>query len=97
MSVMVVIHFPIDFAEVERRVGDKIDWAPVEAAWKRAGARHYHQLTRDGEFVDLDEFPSREAYAQFKAEAGPIIDEFESLLGVRSTDVVWDVVDRREA
>lgn len=97
MSVMVVIHFPVDFEEVERRTGGKIDWAPVEAAWKAAGARHYHQLKRDGEFLDLDEFPSAEAYEQFKAEAGPAIDEFEALLGVRSTDVVWEVADRREA
>jgi hypothetical protein len=97
MSVMVIIHFPVDFEEAERRTGGKVDWAPVIAAWKAAGARHYHQLKRDGEFLDLDEFPSIEAYEQFKAEAGPTIEGFETLLGVRSTDVVWEVADRREA
>ncbi|WP_028921690.1 hypothetical protein [Pseudonocardia acaciae] len=97
MPIMVVIHFPIDFDEVERRTGGKIDWGPVVDAWERAGARHYHQITRDGEFIDLDEFPSEAAYARFKEEAGPTIEKFEALLGVRSTDVVWDVADRRGA
>ena len=94
MSVMVVIHFPVDFEEVERRTGGKIDWAPVEAAWKAAGARHYHQLKRDGEFLDLDEFPSAEAYEQFKAEAGPAIDEFEDRFRQAAAGKVAEILYR---
>lgn len=91
MSIMVLIRFPVAHAQV-------VDWAkknhellaPIGALFEKHGRISQKVITRENEFVDLDEWPSREAYAAFKAEALPFIEAFEAAFGHRSTDTIYD-------
>ena len=92
MSVMVLIRFPCNHQVV-------VDWAakngellaPIGALFEKHGRIGQRVILGENEFIDLDEWPSREAYAAFKAEAGPYIEAFESAFGHRSTDIVYDI------
>ncbi|TDD96330.1 hypothetical protein [Actinomadura rubrisoli] len=93
MSVMVTITFPMASDEADRIVGENPHLlGAVRPLLEKHGGRFLFRLLGDGEFTDYDEYPSREAYAAFKAEAQPAIDAFEAALGVSSTDEVRDVV-----
>jgi hypothetical protein len=92
MSVMVLIRFPCPHAEV-------VAWAekngallaPIGQLFEKHGRIGQRVILGENEFIDLDEWPSREAYAAFKAEAGPHIEAFESSFGHRSVDTVYDI------
>lgn len=93
MSIMVVVRFPVPRQQL-------LDWAkdnlelllPIRALFEKHGRISHLVVTSENEFLDLDEWPSREAYAAFKAEAGAMIEVFESTFGHRSTDAIYDVV-----
>ena len=93
MSVMVIIRFPVAFSAIA-------DWAaangeklgPIEALFKKHGRISQRVVSGPDFFMDFDEWPSRETYAAFKAEAAPHIAAFEAAFGHASTDQVLDVV-----
>jgi len=93
MSVLVMIRFPVPFSTV-------VDWAannseklaPIEALFKKHGRISQRVVGGTDYFIDLDEWPSRAAYAAFKAEAGPHIMAFETAFGHASTDQVMDIL-----
>lgn len=64
--------------------------APIRALFEKHGRISHQVVTNETEFLDLDVWPSREAYAAFKAEAGAMIEAFESAFGHRSTDAIYD-------
>ena len=94
MSIMVVIRFPVAHSIV-------VEWAkknsqlldPIVDLFAKHGRISHRAVTSENEFLDFDEWPSREAYAAFKAEAGPAIEAFESAFGHASTDTIYDVVE----
>jgi len=94
MSIMVVIRFPTSHSAV-------VAWAeknqellePIGALFKKHGRISHRAATTDSEFVDFDEWPSREAYAAFKAEANPHIEKFETAFGFRSTDTIYELIE----
>jgi len=94
MSIMVIIRFPVPHHKV-------VAWAkankhflePIGVLFKKHGRISHRAATTEDEFVDFDEWPSREAYAAFKAEAGPYIDAFETAFGHRSSDMIYDLVE----
>lgn len=94
MSVMVVIRFPVPHSAV-------VEWAskngellaPIIKLFEKHRRISHRAVTSDTEFLDFDEWPSAEAYAAFKAEAGPYIEKFESAFGHRSTDTIYRTVN----
>jgi hypothetical protein len=93
LSVMVTITFPMTSDEATRIATENPHLLEaIEPIMEKHGGRFLFRLIGDGGFADYDEYPSREAYAAFKAEAQPAIDEFEAALGVASTDEVRDVL-----
>lgn len=98
MACIVFIEFPLDIGEYyEAAKAIDFDWTAVDAAEQKAGVRHLQQITQPGRFIDIDEFPSREAYDAYQKVAAAAIREYESLLGVTPTVEIWDVADRRGA
>lgn len=94
MSVMVVIRFPVPHsavAEWASRNGELL--TPIIKLFEKHGRISHRAVTSGSEFLDFDEWPSAEAYAAFKAEAGPYIEKFEADLGHRSTDTVYQTID----
>jgi hypothetical protein len=92
---MVVIRFPVSFKQM-KAWADSTDgslFKPIGELMVKHGRISHRLVTGDTHFLDFDEWPSREAYAAFKAEAGPYIDKFEDAFGHRSTDTVYDVVE----
>lgn len=91
---MVVIRFPVAHSVV-------VEWAqknaellaPINALFAKHGRISHRAVTSATEFLDFDEWPSREAYAAFKAEAGPVIETFEKTFGHASTDTIYGVVE----
>ncbi len=67
--------------------------APIIDLFEKHGRISHRAATSDTEFLDFDEWPSAEAYAAFKAEAGPYIEKFEAAFGHRSTDTVYKTVE----
>lgn len=98
VACIVFIEFPLDIGEYYKAAkAIDFDWTAVDAAEQKAGVRHLQQITQPGRFIDIDEFPSRQAYDAYQKVAGAAIREYESLLGVTSTVEIWDVADRRGA
>lgn len=94
MSVMVVIRFPVAHnAVVEWASKNGALLAPIIDLFEKHGRISHRAATSDTEFLDFDEWPSAEAYAAFKAEAGPYIEKFEAAFGHRSTDTVYKTVE----
>lgn len=97
MSIVVHVHFPID-----RDDRDRLSQAPPEALAELARIREEHgvvfryQLTRPGELLDVHEYPSIEAYEAFKRDAQPVIDSFNSGVGVAPTVTIWDAHEPNE-
>lgn len=93
MSVMVMIRFPVPFSAIVDWAGKNSEkLAPIEALFKKHGRISQRVIGGADFFIDLDEWPSREAYAAFKAEAGPHIEVFETAFGHASTDEVMDII-----
>lgn len=93
MSIMVQIRFPVPFTTVAAWAEkNSALLAPIEELFKKHGRISQRVITAENEFIDLDEWPSREAYAAFKAEAALHIEQFESAFGHRSTDTIYDIL-----
>lgn len=93
MSIMVQIYFPVAFptlAAWAEKNGSLL--APIDELFKKHGRISQRVITGKEEFIDLDEWPSREAYAAFKTEAGPHIERFEQAFGHRSSDAIYDIL-----
>jgi len=94
MSIMVVIRFPVHYSAIVAWAEENKELlAPIGDLFKKHGRISHRAASADNEFVDFDEWPSREAYAAFKAEAGPHIEKFETAFGHRSTDTIYDIVE----
>lgn len=94
MSVMVVIRFPVAHKVVVAWAKDNAEYlAPINALFAKHGRISHAAVSSETEFLDFDAWPSREAYAAFKAEAGPAITAFEAAFGHASTDVIYDIVE----
>lgn len=93
MSIMVVVRFPVPRQQLLDWAKDNIELlAPIRALFETHGRISHTVATSESEFLDFDVWPSREAYAAFKAEAGAMIETFESTFGHRSTDAIYDIV-----
>ena len=93
MSIVVVVRFPVPRQTLLDWAKDNIELlAPIRALFEKHGRISHRVISSETEFLDLDEWPSRDAYAAFKAEAGPMIEVFESTFGHRSTDAIYDLV-----
>ncbi len=91
MSIMVVVRFPVPRQQLADWAKENISMlAPIRALFEKHGRISHQVVTNETEFLDLDVWPSREAYAAFKAEAGAMIEAFESAFGHRSTDAIYD-------
>lgn len=91
MSIMVVVRFPVPRQQLMDWAKDNIELlAPIRSLFEKHGRISHRVISNDTEFLDLDEWPSRDAYAAFKAEAGSMIEKFESAFGHRSTDAIYD-------
>ncbi|HEY4277426.1 MAG TPA: hypothetical protein VGM91_04340 [Conexibacter sp.] len=55
--------------------------AKLRETSKRHGSLSHRRLFRDGEILDIDEWPSEQALDAFLAEAEPIIQELQALRG----------------
>lgn len=94
MSIIAVIRFPVAHSVV-------VEWAsknmallePINALFAKHGRISHVAATSATEFLDFDEWPSREAYAAFKAEAAVYIEKFEAAFGYASTDEIYDRVE----
>ena len=54
------------------------------------GLISHRRIYRDGEIMDIDEWPSEEARAAFRAEAGPLVQRMQAARGtVPSTAETW--------
>jgi hypothetical protein len=54
------------------------------------GLLSHRRVYRDGEIMDLDEWPSEEARAAFRAEAGPLVKRMQAARGTApSTSETW--------
>lgn len=93
MAIMVVVKFPVPRQQLADWVKDNIELlAPIRGLFEKHGRISHTVGTTDSEFIDVDVWPSREAYAAFKAEAGEMIEKFETTFGHRSTDTIYDIV-----
>ena len=90
---MVIIHFPAALEAQERLEASTDLMGPIGEIARKHGALSHRRIYRDDEFLDIDEFPSEEAYRAFRLEATPAIDTYEAALGVRSTDELWYVAE----
>jgi hypothetical protein len=92
---MVVIRFPVSHSKLKEWVSkaDPAIFAPIGELFKKHGRISHRAAGSATEFLDFDEWRSREAYAAFKKEAGPHIEKFEKAFGHPSTDTVYDIVE----
>lgn len=93
MPVMVVVRFPVPRQRLADWAKDNLPMlTPFRALFEKHGRISHQIVSNDQEFLDLDVWPSREAYAAFKAEAGAMIDAFETAFGHRSSDAIYDIL-----
>lgn len=93
MAIMVIVRFPVPRQQLADWAKENLALlAPIRALFEKHGRISHQVITGETEFLDLDVWPSREAYAAFKAEAGGMIEAFEAAFGHRSTDAIYDVV-----
>lgn len=89
---MVIVRFPVPRQQLADWARDNIALlAPIRALFEKHGRISHQVVTSETEFLDLDVWPSREAYAAFKAEAGAMIERFETAFGHASTDAIYDM------
>lgn len=93
MPVMVIVRFPVPRQQLADWAKDNLALlTPIRGLFEKHGRISHQVITSDTEFLDLDVWPSREAYAAFKAEAGPLIERFEAAFGHPSSDAIYDMV-----
>ncbi len=86
--------FPVAHKVVLEWASKNMDYLnPIIALFEKHKRISHRAATSATEFLDFDEWPSAEAYASFKAEAGPHIEKFESAFGYASTDEVFEMVE----
>jgi quinol monooxygenase YgiN len=92
MSIMVMIRFPVGL-EAQRELEATTDlMEPIREVAGRHRPTSHRRLYAEGAFVDLDEWPDRDAYEAFRREADDAIRAYEAHLGVASEATVWDIV-----
>lgn len=90
MSIIVAIKFPVPPAQANAAMAaNPGTLEPLGAAMEKFGGKFFVRLEHENEFIDMDEWPSMEAYQAFKGEAQPVIDAFEAALGTTSTEEIW--------
>lgn len=92
MPIMTLVHVPVAYEAAQKAMEAHPDiLAPIMAAVEKYGGSIAGHLIGDGKFVALDVWPSHEAYAGFKAEAGDAIAEWNLKLGVTAPpEDVWE-------
>jgi hypothetical protein len=61
----------------------------IELAYSH-GLISHRRVYRDGEIMDIDEWPNEEARAAFRAEAGPLVEQLRNARGsAPSTAETW--------
>lgn len=93
MSVIVIITFDVDIeksAEAAAAIPDVM--AKIGEANAKHGGEAVMVLKRAGQFMDINRYPTADAYAGFKNDAQAAIAEFEAKAGLTSVDGVWDIV-----
>ncbi len=90
MSIIVFTMFRVPSAQANAvREANPGVMEPIRNAMEKFGGKFVLRLEHENEFVDMDEWPSLEAYQAFKAEAQSAIDAFEAALGTTSAEEIW--------
>lgn len=94
MPTAALIRFPVPFEIAIAVYESRPDlMQPIMELIGKHGLISHETLIGDGEFMDIDVFPSREAHAAFKAEAAPHIAAYEEALGASSVETVWETAE----
>lgn len=94
MSIVVTVRIPdVDIdrvREVEKTHAEQN--RQLHEALKRHGCISHRRLFRDGEILDIDEWPAEENLRAFLAEMAPVIRELAKARGTgKPFDTIWQV------